>query len=249
MTVEKFWQFTRADGDPNWPTGAETFQHIWNRAFELLKFERGDGFTIENRKTGDVAPKRTLREIHDPLKGQMDENPEVTFIVRSLRTAAALAFRLHAVELKTRGEQFLNIGRELIGTPYDLGGVGQAGVDCSGLVMYESNPFDIGWGPFYTNRAQVMWDEARKEVEGKAIISREKVLPGDLLIIHDGDHVATYLDDRSGGRVLDAQPSGVQSPWGWTPGGVQVRSMSGNYYCAWQNVNAVVRLVRINGKP
>jgi hypothetical protein len=49
--------------------------------------------------------------------------------------------------------------------------------------------------------------------------------------------------------VLDAQPSSVQSPWGWTPGGVQVRSMAPNYYCAWSNVNAVGRLVKINGQP
>jgi hypothetical protein len=249
MARESFWQFTQADGSPDWPTGADNFQHIWNRAFEILKFFKPGGFTIEDRSSGKVGPKHSLKEVEGLLRQNLVNNADTVFVVRSLRTGHGLAFRRHTEELATKGKQFLDRGRELIGTPYDLGGIGQAGVDCSGVVIYESNGFGIEWGPFYTNRAQVMWDEAREGKPGKVIIPRTKILKGDLLVIHDGDHIATYIDEQDGGRALDAQPSSCMSPWGWTPAGCQVRSMAPAYYDAWANVNAIIRLIKVNGQP
>lgn len=246
---QSFWQFTRADGSPNWPTGAATFGHMWDRAYDLLRFDRGDGFTITNRVTGQTGPKVGLREAGDRLQDQLQANPDIAFVVRSLKDGEALAFRRHTEELALLGGKFLDVGRELIGAPYDLGGTTRNGVDCSGLVIAESDPFGITYGPYYTNRARVMWDEFKAGKDGKVIIDRSKIVKGDLLIIHDGDHIATYIDDQYGGRVLDAEPHSVGSPWGWTPAGCQVRSMAPNYYCSWANVNAVCRLVKINGAP
>lgn len=245
MSKESFWQVTRADGNPDWPTGTDGFELMWDRAFEHLKFHRGSQFTITNEKTGETGPKLNLgKEVPDHLKNQLQEHPDVVFRVRSEADHFALAFKRHVVELKTKGEQFLNIGRELMGTRYDWGGTNRNGVDCSGLVMYESDPFGIHYSE---HRAYTMWQEFKAGKDGKITIPRSKILKGDLLIIHGGAHIATYIDDQDGGRVLDAEPGSAQNPWGWVPGGVQVRSMAPNYYCAWANVNDVCRLTQING--
>lgn len=246
MPVQSFYQFTRADGNPDWPTGADNFPHMWDRAYDLLRFHRGQGFQIENKQTGAKGPKVTLLEVNDRLSAQLKENPDTVFRVFSLKDDFALAFRRHTEKLDTLGKQFLDVGRELIGAPYDLGGTTVHGVDCSGVVIAESAPFGITYG---LHKAAVMWAEFRAGNNGKVTIPRSKILKGDLIVFHGGDHIATYIDDEFGGRVLDAQPHSVQSPWGWTPAGCQVRSMAPNYYCSWANVNDVCRLVKINGAP
>lgn len=249
MLTQNFFQFTRADGNPDWPTGADSFEHMWMRGYDLLRFHKGARFYITDKESGVNGPMVPLKEIGGRLKVQLEAHPDVTFKVTSGKDDFALAFRRHTEKLDVLGEKFLDIGRELIGTRYDLGGTTRNGIDCSGLVIAESDPFGIEYGPYYTNRAQVMWDEFRKNANGKYTIPRSKILKGDLLIIHNGDHIATYMDDQFGGRVLDAEPSSVGSPWGWTPGGVQVRSMAPNYYCSWANVNDICRLSKINGDP
>jgi hypothetical protein len=246
MTVESFWQFTKADGDPAWPTGAQTFALMWARAEDLLRFHKGAQFTIENRKSGDVSKPIKLVDVDEPLKNDLQAHPDVTFVVRSGKDQFALAFRRHTEELKTLGAKFLDVGRELMGAPYDLGGTTSAGIDCSGLVIRESTPFGITYGE---HRAYVMWQEFRQNANGKFTIPRAKILKGDLIVFHGGAHIATYIDDTDGGRVLDAEPHSVQSPWGWTPAGVQVRSMAPRYYCEWAAVEDVCRLSAINGQP
>ncbi len=245
MTKESFWQFTRADGAPAWPTGTDTFQKMWDRAFEHLKFHRGEKFTITNEKSGETGPKLKLgQEVPDHLKNQMQDHPDVVFRVRSEADHYALGFKRHVEDLKTLGEKFLNVGREFVGAPYDFGGTTYNGIDCSGLVIRESQPFSIEW-PGRT--AYSMWMEFKAGQNGKITIPRSKIIKGDLLIIHGGAHIATYIDDQDGGRVLDAEPGSAQNPWGWVPGGVHVRSMQEGYYCAWSNVNDVGRLTKING--
>lgn len=247
MSKQSFWQFTRADGSPAWPTGSDTFTHMWDRAFEHLKFHRGGQFTITNEKTGEQGPKLNLgKELPDHLKAQLQEHPDIAFRVRSEADNYALAFRRHTEEITTLGAKFLDVGRELIGAPYDLGGTTSNGIDCSGLVIRESEPFGITYAE---HKAYVMWQEFKAGKDGKVTIPRSKILKGDLLVIHGGAHIATYIDDQDGGRVLDAEPSSVQSPWGWTPAGVHVRSMAPRYYCEWANVNDVCRLTKINGAP
>lgn len=243
---QSFWQFTRADGSPDWPTGANGFEHMWDRAYDLLRFHRGGGFNITNRVTDQTGPKVGLREAGDRLKDQLQANPDTAFLVRSLKDGQALVFRRHTEELALLGGKFLDVGRELIGAPYKLGGITPWGVDCSGEVIYASAPFGITYG---LHKAAVMWAEFRANQNGKFTIPRSKIVKGDLLVIHDGDHIAIYIDDQDGGRVLDAEPHSVQSPWGWTPAGCQVRSMRSGYYCGWENVNDVCRLAAINGAP
>lgn len=239
------WQWAKADGTPAWTPGTSTFAHVWDRAYELLRFERGAGFYITDRKAGTRGPALRLDDVADRLRKRMLDEPGRVFEVRSVKTNFALVFR-RTIEQTLLGGKFLDVGREYIGAPYVLGGTTSHGLDCSGLVIVESNPFDITYSQ---HKAAVMWAEFKAGKDGKVIIPRDKVLRGDLLVIRDGDHIATYIDDRDGGRVLDAEPHSVQSPWGYTPSGVQVRSMAPNYYCSWANVNAVCRLVKINGEP
>ncbi len=246
MSTESFWQFTRADGNPDWPTGASSFGHMWDRAFELLKFHRGSQFRIENRATTAVGPAVSLANIPDRLKAQMQENADTVFVVRSQADNYALAFKRHTETLQTLGAKFLDIGRELIGSPYDLGGTTINGIDCSGLVIRESAPFGITYAE---HRAYVMWQEFRAGKNGKVTIPRSKLLKGDLIVFHGGDHIATYVDDQDGGRVLDAEPGSALNPWGWVPGGVHIRSMAPNYYCEWAAADDFCRLIRINGAP
>jgi len=244
-TQNDIWKWSKVDGSPSWSQGATDFDHIWNRAFELLKFERGQGFKLTNRETGKEGPIRTLGEVKNHLETLLMQNPDSVIEVRSVKTDYALIFR-RTIDKRLLGENFLGIARELTGAPYVLGGTSNRGVDCSGIVIYASDPFGIHYSE---HRAWTMWQEFKSGKNGKIIIPRQKILKGDLLIIHGGDHIAVYVDDQYGGRVFDAQPHSVTSPWGWTPSGAHIRSMAPNYYCSWENVNAVCRLTKINGEP
>lgn len=239
------WQWTKADGTPAWSPGSLGFPHVWERAYDLLRFQRGSGFTISDRKAGTRTASMRLTEVEDALKKRLLANADTIFEVRSEATGFALVFR-RIVHDALLGEKFLDVGRTFIGAPYRLGGVTPFGIDCSGLVIEESEPFGITYA---AHKAYVMWQEFRAGRDGKITIPRAKILKGDLIVFHNGDHIATYIDDQFGGRVLDAEPHSVQSPWGYTPAGTHVRSMAERYYCEWAAVEDVCRLTKINGEP
>lgn len=239
------WQYAKADGDPDWSVGSTTFEHPWERAYDLLRFHRGSGFRIIDRHSGDKGPVRKLVDVHDPLRKQLMDSPGV-YEVKSESDSYGIVFRRTIESDPLLGGKFLDVGRSFIGAPYKLGGTTPWGIDCSGLVIEESEPFGITYG---LHKAYVMWQEFRSGQNGKITIPRSQILKGDLLVFHGGDHIATYIDDQFGGRVLDAQPHSVYSPWGFTPAGTHVRSMAPRYYCEWSAVEDVCRLVAVNGKP
>lgn len=247
------YQWAKADGTPDWSPWASTWQHVWaERAFELLRFERGAGFVITDRAKGTHTAALPLSEVGDKLKRRLLDSPDEIFEVRSQETGFALIFRGKA-EPELLGGKLLDHGYKLLGAPYVLGAAGPNAADCSGTIMFESEPFGITYGPFYTNRAQVMWDEFKSGKDGKLIIPRAKIRKGDFLVHWGGDHISTYIDDQFGGRVLDAEPHGTGAPRGWPvpylQPGVRIRPMTDGFYCDWQHVEAVCRLVKINGSP
>jgi cell wall-associated NlpC family hydrolase len=147
------------------------------------------------------------------------------------------------------GQDVLDHLRNAIGTPYVLGGASLGGMDCSGSTLW-SHAFE---GVELPHKASQQHDLFRDKKPGFHLIQREQIKPGDLIFLHNDDHVATYLDNELGGRVIDAEPHNTQAPSGWPATylgtGLRIRPMTGNYYCAWQFSNGIGRIEAINGKP
>lgn len=82
-----------------------------------------------------------------------------------------------------------------IGSPYEWGGIGNPGYDCSGLVMR-------AWGAAGVSLPRSAWGQA--EVGRR--VDRESLRPGDLVFFHRGlGHVGMYAGD---GRMVHAPSSG-----------------------------------------
>lgn len=243
------WAFAKADGDPNWTEGSETFDYTWTRAEDLLRFHKGEGFTIKDRKNGSVGPKRTLKEIPDYLKADLLHFDNHIFEVTSLKDGYNLIFRRRVVQSPLLGDDLLKYGREFLGTPYKLGWASTTFIDCSGLTMREAGKFGI---ELY-HQASVQWAMFGTK-DGFLRIDRKDIKIGDFLVHWGGAHISTYAgkDEKTGyDTVLDAQPDGTDGPPGWGPilAGCRIRPMVTRWYTDWEHVNSVCRIIRINGKP
>jgi hypothetical protein len=237
------YRFTVADGDPSWSKGWRAYKEMYAHVWDRLRFHRGKGFQL------DARPAIKLVDVEDELHKLLDAKPKNTIITITsvLDGYKVKAERLEAQDL--HGQDILDHLRNAIGTPYVLGGATLAGMDCSGSTLW-SHAFE---GITLPHKASWQHDLFRQNTPGFDLIDRSKILPGDLIFLHNDDHVATYLDGELGGRVIDAEPHDTGAPTGWPSSylgvGLRVRPMSGNYYCAWQYSNGIGRIEAINGPP
>lgn len=228
MTVK--FQFFKSDG--RWTTGDETYDLMWADVRDELRFHRGAGFRISD---GTVeGPMRTLAEVDHYLPGRMANSPvDTIFTVRSLRDDFSMRVRKHVPEVTDKGLRILAHCADLKGTPYVLGGM-----DCSRLAQVTHAREGV-------TLPRTTWEQAADKQIIR--IPRAKIKPGDLKFHHNIEHVSMHLDDS---RVWDTEPHDTTAPWGGMQGtGVQVRSTLPGWYCDWEHVDFVGRIVAINGKP
>lgn len=251
MTV--FYQWARADGSPDWHHGTETFEPIWENCYDLLRFHRGQQFTIERRPDGDTRTMR-LGAMGDALEQALSNHDlDTKYIVKSVKDGYALAFRRHDV-VDPEQKQLLDFMRGEQGDAYSLGAAGPNAYDCSGLTLAGVR---LVTGILLPHKAGDAHIPSQLHDSRIVHITRAQIKPADLLF-HWGnqsevDHVSTYLDDVGAGRVIDAEPHSTTTPPGWptsqTGVGVQIRPMNTGWYTDWEHVVAIGRIAQINGQP
>lgn len=111
---------------------------------------------------------------------------------------------------ETTQDQLLSFYQQWKGTPYRLGGTGQAGIDCSALVMHSMRQVFGVKMPRTT--------EQQAEIGSRVWVARRK--PGDLVFFKTGwrqRHVGIYVGDN---RFLHAS----------TSKGVIISSLTNSYW-------------------
>jgi cell wall-associated NlpC family hydrolase len=164
-----------------------------------------------------------------------------------------MLFRRHEVA-SPPGELLLEEANRLIGTAYVRGGT-----DCSWYSMHCVEEVSEIRLP---HRAGCAPSLGPSQLHDPSVlhISRAQLKAGDLLFHHGDatavDHVSIYLDNKGpggNGRVMDEEPHDTGAPAGWPTStlgvGAQIRPMNPGYYCDWEHVVAIGRVVEINGKP
>lgn len=91
------------------------------------------------------------------------------------------------------------------GMPYQWGGNGQGGIDCSGLVQQV-------YGRLGVQLPRTTYDQVNS---GQAVGSLNDARPGDLIFLHGNGHVGIYAGN---GQMIDANHTG---------GSVDLRSLNG----------------------
>lgn len=242
MTIK--FQRARVDpgGSPDWTPGKEDYDTFWEVLRDRARFHRGEKFTIETRPDG-AKETRPLSELKDELLRRLKNNPADTrFIIRSIKDNWANVVRKHDV-VEGKGIQVITVARSLVATPYIFGVT-----DCSWLSKESVNEvvpsIDLPHNAHLQHISEITVE-----------IPRAKILPGDLLFHHGDDHVSIYegTDNWSDGAVWDTEPHDTWAPRGWPTTmlgtGVRRRPMTPGYYCSWEGVNAIGRIVAINGQP
>jgi cell wall-associated NlpC family hydrolase len=113
------------------------------------------------------------------------------------------------VGLPTRARQSANpwaaiaYAKRQIGRPYQWGGIGNPGFDCSGLVMK-------AWMAGGVSMPRTTYQMARY---GR-YIPRSQLIPSDLVFSNKFGHVQMYLGD---GRVIEAARPGTNVRISWLP--------------------------------
>ena len=244
MATISRYRYTVADGDPTWSKGWKAYNEMYGHIWDRLRFHRGKGFKIDDRPA-DLRLVDVKDELHNILDNQ--NAGKIHTVESNLDGYRVKVERLEAEDL--HGKDVLDHLTNAIGTRYILGGASLAGMDCSGSTLW-SHAFE---GVTLPHNARQQHDMFRNHAPGFHLIERGQILPGDLIFLHNDDHVATYLDDAMGGRVIDAEPHDTQAPRGWPSTylgtGLRRRPMTGNYYCAWQYSNGIGRIEAINGRP
>lgn len=237
------YRFAVADGSPDWSRGFVTYENFWERAVDKLRFHRGAGFQINDR------PKESLVQVKEDLEKLLkNQKAHTVFRITSLKDGYDI--KAEKIEVADPTNQIL-IGhlRMALGTPYQLGGASLAAMDCSGSTRW-SHAFE---GVELPHKASWQHDLFRNHKPGFIPITRAQIKPGDLIFHHADEHVSTYLDGQFGGRVIDAEPHSTGSPAGWPSSqlgtGLRIRPMISGYYCDWENVCGIGRVVKINGTP
>lgn len=228
------YQRSRIDGNPDWRAGDPTFDAMWEEAFDFLRFHRGGGFHVLDKMEDHTGPAVKLGEAKDRLKQKLNNNPVGDiFGIKSEADGFGIAFRRQKIE-HTKGQQVLEHARDVMGTPYHLGGT-----DCSWLTMMCYGKEGVSMP--HNAHAQHLMDITIN-------ITRQQVKPGDLVFHRNDEHVSLFLDfDHGAGRVIDTEPSDAPAPWGGMLGtGVRIRTMNEGYYCDWSHAQAC-RVKEING--
>lgn len=97
-------------------------------------------------------------------------------------------------EEKNLGSAIVEYARNFIGIPYVWGGASlQNGADCSGFVQAVFAKFNI-----------ILPHNASMQSKYGTYISRNDLLPGDLLFFSNPDHVAIYIGD---GKIIHSTNS------------------------------------------
>lgn len=105
-----------------------------------------------------------------------------------------------------KGGPAVAFARAQLGKPYAWGGTGPSVFDCSGLVMR-------AWQEAGVQLPRTTWDQARA---GEAT-TRDRLVPGDLVITRGGGHVQLYIGDGKAihaprpGRTVTVAPLAVAS--------------------------------------
>jgi cell wall-associated NlpC family hydrolase len=99
----------------------------------------------------------------------------------------------------------IKYAESFLGTPYVWGGAAPGGFDCSGLVQYVTNKFGLKLPRI-----------SQQQMNSGAHVSLAQLQPGDLVIMHGGEHVGLYA---GGGKIVEAPHTGAQ---------VRVRSLGKN---------------------
>lgn len=239
------YQYARADGEPNYHD-AFGFDRMWADAEDQLRFHKGKGFTITDRKTGDTGPARRLSEVASRVHGALDALPELAVVeVRSVADPTfALAFRREQIASDHHGQQLVAKLLTKLGMPYLRDAIVSSGrTDCSGLTMWGWNSMGIDAIPHNAHAQHLLFGVRHGFVD----IPKAKLEVGDAVFCDNDAHVATYYGMYKGHPcVIDTEPHDTVAPWGGNLGtGVRIRPMDGNYYCA--KVNGCGRIVEING--
>lgn len=238
------YRFTVADGSPSWSKGWRSYREMYSHVWDRLRFHKGKRFQIDQRPADF-----NLADVQEELRHVLDGQPagRIHTVTSNLDGYTVKVERIEAPDL--HGQDVLDHLRNAIGTRYVLGGASLGGMDCSGSTLW-SHAFE---GVVLPHNARAQHDLYRQHKPGFHLIERAQILPGDLVFLHNDDHVATYLDDQGGGRVIDAEPHDTLAPSGWPSTylgtGLRIRPMSGDYYCSWKYSNGIGRIEAINGRP
>ena len=239
--MEIRYQRAKHDGHLDWSVGSSAFSREWEPVYDVLRFHRGKQFRLQERP-GEPGPKSyRLNELDGVVHERLDrEAPKTILDIQSIADNFSISMR--RVEIEMGGERVIDHAASRKGIPYVFGVT-----DCSWLSEASYAPeINMDW----PHNAEAQHDLFRSQ-SGYELITRAQIRPGDLLWHHNDDHVSVFIDHSDGGRVWDTEPHGVQGPsgWGYIPAGVQIRPMTGNYYCNWTDVCGIGRVVSVNGAP
>jgi cell wall-associated NlpC family hydrolase len=92
------------------------------------------------------------------------------------------------------GTDVVAVAKRYLGTPYQWGGSGPGGFDCSGLVAFAYGQLGISL-PHYTG---ALWNVGRP-------VSSDRLEPGDLVFFHGLGHVGIYVGH---GRFIHSPQTG-----------------------------------------
>jgi cell wall-associated NlpC family hydrolase len=232
--MDDLYQFSGSVEHQKWSEGAQ-LDATWDECYDLLRFHRGEKFVFQEKPNGKASAALRLRDVKAPLIKEIEAaDLDTPFQIRSELDKFAILLRRHKASA-SKGEAVLAQARALIGTPYKFGAT-----DCSWLTMHCYGQFGVK----LPHNAHLQHEDHQV-----VVIKKDDILPGDLLFHHDDDHVSLYLDAKGSGRVIDSEPHDTAAPWGGNLGvGVQVRPMNPNFYCDWENVSGIGRIIAINGK-
>jgi hypothetical protein len=234
------FQFSVADGDPDWSPGKKQFADVYDHVFDKLRFHKGKGFTIKQRPDGDEGPPRRLNEIGERLFPQLKQAKFGTvYAVEAQLDGFKMLMRRKEVPDAGKGDQVVAQAASREGTPYVFGGA-----DCSWLSQQCVNAVTGILLPH--NAAMQRADNRVKSV------ARTNLKPGDLVFIDDLHHVAIFLDWKYGGRVWDTEPHSTTVPGDWMADndgqlgvGVRIRPMFLPWYCG--RIDSFGRIPEVNG--
>jgi cell wall-associated NlpC family hydrolase len=236
---EKRYQFAREKGmqePPDWNVGWVRWDKMWERAHDVLRYRgEGEGFSVTSKGV-ELTKGIGIAALGNFLEPKLKSaNLDTKFSVIAHSDGFALVLRRHESNA-LKGQLVIARCKELIGTSYVFGST-----DCSWLSMQGYDAVDVSLP--HSSAAQAALDIMLRS-------ERKLILPGDLLFYGNPvHHVAVFLDNDYGGRVIDEEPHSVTAPWGFVPGGCHIRPMSSGYFCEWPAVVKIGRVASVNGKP